>query len=130
MSSMADFAGALGGGAPPGLPPGLGPGGPPVDLGAGVGPPVDMGAPPPPPPDQPEPGAQYSTSLDALDGAEEALHAFIQLDPDEADRAMAAQCLQNVLKLKAGNQKAQQGGEMKGLARALQANGGPPGGGY
>src|SRR3954468_11105868 len=102
MSSMADFAGAIGG-APPGA------GGPPVDLGAGGGPPVDMGADAgPPPPDQEDPGAQYETSLDALDGAEEALHAFIQLDPDEADRAVAAQCLQNVLKLKAGNQKAQQ----------------------
>lgn len=131
MSSMADFAGALGGGGPP---PGLGPGGPPVDLGAGGGPPVDLGAAAgPPPPDQGTQvqGTQYQSSLDALDGAEEALHAFIQLDPDEADRAVAAQCLQNVLKLKAGNQKAQQSGDMKGLARALQgagAGGGDGGG--
>lgn len=127
MSSMMDLAGALGGGGPP---PGLGAagpgGGPPIDLGAGPGgPPVDLGAPPPePPPDDTGGGEQYASSLDALDGAEEALHSFIKLDPDEADRAIAAQCLQNVLKLKAGNQKAQQGGEMKGLARALQQGGG------
>jgi len=108
---MMDLAGALGGaGPPPG--PDAGPGGPPVNL--------DAPPPEPPPDDQGGGGEAYASSLDALDGAEEALHAFIKLDPDEADRAIAAQCLQNVLKLKAGNQKAQQGGEMKGLARALQ----------
>ena len=122
MSSMADLAGALGG-APPG------PGGPPVDLGAGGGPPVDLGAPPPPPDDSGQ-GDQFSTSVDALDAAEQALHAFIALDEDEPDKALAAQALQTVLKLKASNQAAAQNGDMKGLARALQGAGGPPGGGY
>jgi hypothetical protein len=70
-------------------------------------------------------GETYSNSLDALDGAEEALHAFIKLDPDQADRAVAAQCLQNVLKLKAANQQSQQNGDMKGLQRALLSGGGP-----
>src|SRR4029077_8355925 len=84
--SMADFGAALAGGAPP-------PGGPPPDL----GPPPDAGAPPPPDEAPPETGAgQFENSLEALDVAEEALHAFIQLDPDEADRAQAAQALQQV----------------------------------
>jgi len=129
MSSMAALAGALGG-APPGGPPGLGPGGPPVDLGAGGGPPVDLGAPPPPPPDQGAPSDQFSSSVDALDAAEAALHAFIQLDEDEPDKALAAQALQQVLKLKASNAQAAQNGDMKGLARALQGAGAPAGGGY
>jgi hypothetical protein len=62
--------------------------------------------------------------MEALDGAEEALHAFIQLDPDEADRAAAAACLQSVIKLKAGNQSDTQSGGMKSLSRALLAGGG------
>jgi hypothetical protein len=101
MSSMMDLAGALGGpgGAPAGPPP-------PDDTGAGA--------------------EKYSNSLDALDGAEEALHAFIQLDPDEGDRAIAATCLQNVLKLKAANQQSVQSGDMKSLQRALLS--GPSGG--
>jgi hypothetical protein len=130
MSSMADLAGMLGGGG--GAPPG--PGGPPVDLGAGAGPPTDLGA---PPPDQGADtgGGEFANSLEALDAAEKALHAFIQLDEDEPDRAQASQALQVVLKLKASNQQAQESGGMKGLARALQAGGGPaaggpPGGGY
>lgn len=105
MSSMMDFAGALGG--------------QPQDGGL-------MGAPQPEAEAPPEQGGGgYETSLDALDGAEEALHAFIQLDPDEADRAAAATCLQNVLKLKAKNQAEQQsGGGMTTLARALQGTAG------
>jgi hypothetical protein len=106
MSSMMDLAAALGGGpgAAAGPPPGLA--GPPPDAGAG--------------PEEPD---QFQTSLDALDAAEQALHAFIQLDPDEGDRAIAAQCLQNVIKLKAANQQSNQQGDMKSLARALQAGG-------
>lgn len=125
MSSMLDLAAALGpggggppGAAPAGLPPGLGPGGPP---------PPDQGGPPPDQGGDQDQG-QYATSLDALDDAEQALHAFIQLDPDEVDRAQAGQALQIVLKLKAGNQKGAQQGDMKSLARALQGGGGPPGG--
>jgi hypothetical protein len=95
--SMMDFAGALGGAT----------GGPP-DAGASA------------PPDDTQGGDdQYATSLDALDGAEEALRAFIHLDPDDGDRAIAAQCLQNVLKLKAANQQDTQQGGMKSLQRAL-----------
>jgi hypothetical protein len=99
---MADFAGALGGGAPPGPPPG-------------------------PPPDGSAGGSeQYTNSLDALNAADDALHAFIQLDPDDADRAVAAQCLQQILKLKAANQQDTQQGGMKSLQRAL-GSGGPVG---
>jgi hypothetical protein len=106
--SMQDLAGALQGGGPD-------------PYGGGGGAP---GA----PPGEDEPAGQetaeqnqYQTSLDALDGAEEALHAFIQLDPDDGDRAVAATCLQNILKLKAKNQQQTQGsGGMTSLARALQ----------
>src|SRR5262245_6420741 len=109
MSTM-DFASALGGGGP-----------------------EMMGGPPPPAPPEEEPvgGEGFGNSLDALDAAEEALQAFIQLDPDEADRAIAAQALQTVIKLKAANQQSAQSGDMKSLARALQggpgANAGPLG---
>ena len=117
--SMMDFASALGGpgSAPPG---GAPPPGPP-DPGAGAAPPDDTS----------QGGEQFSNSLEALDAAEEALHAFIQLDPDEADRAQSAQCLQAVLKLKASNADSTQAGDLKSLKRALvggpQANSGPIG---
>src|SRR5262245_5494422 len=62
---------------------------------------------------------QYASSLEALQAAEDALQAFIAMDPDHADRAIAAQCLQNVLKLQAANQESQSG-DMAGLQRALQ----------
>lgn len=117
MSSLMDLQAALGGGGPGGPPgPGLAPAGPPP----GPAPPDDTGA----------GGEQYGTSLDALDGAEEALHAFIQLDPDEVDRAQAGQALTIVLKLKAANQKSVQSGDLKSLQRALAGGGGapPPGG--
>lgn len=97
------------GGAPPGLapggPPGLAPGGPP-----GLAPP-EQG------------GEDFETSLEALNVAEEALQAFIRLDPDHADRVIAAQCLQNVIKLKASNQDGASQGSMASMARAL--SGGP-----
>jgi len=64
-------------------------------------------------------GEQYGSSLEALQAAEDALQAFIAMDPDHADRAVAAQCLQNVLKLQAANQDSQSG-DMAGLQRALQ----------
>ena len=104
-SAMPDLAAALGG-APPG------PGGPPVDLGA---PPPDGGT----SPDQTTPGGQFADSLEALNAADDALHAFIQLDPDDADRAQATQALQIVLKLKASNAQDSQAGGMKSLQRAL-----------
>lgn len=110
--SMLDFASALGGA--PGGPPGAGPPGPP-----------DGG--PPGPPDGPQSGGeQFTDSLDALSAAEDALHAFIRLDPDNADRAVAAQCLQNVLKLKASNQQDSRQGGIKSLQRALAGGGGGP----
>lgn len=119
MSAM-DFAAALGGGAPPGA-------GPPGVVGGGA-PPPDLG---PPPEAAAPPGGEdtFQNSLEALDVAEEALHAFIQLDPDEIDRAQAGQALQTVLKLKAANQKSVQSGDMKSLQRALAGGNqiaGPP----
>jgi hypothetical protein len=112
---MQDLASMLGGGGAP-------PGGPPAPDGGGFGPPMGQ----PAPDDTSQGQDQYATSLDALDGAEAALHAFIQLDPDEGDKAIAATCLQNVLKLKASNQQDTQSGGMKSLQRALQSSG-PPG---
>jgi hypothetical protein len=120
--SMMDLQGALGG--PPGggpgaitIPGGGGPGGP----GGPAGPGPDAGAAPP--------GPGGGDSIDFLDQAEEALHQFIQVDPDEVDRAEAAKALQIVLKLKASNQTDTQQGGMKSLARALSGGGGPPGAG-
>src|SRR5262245_61211145 len=103
----------------------LGPEGPPPDEGP---PPEPEGLTPLEPPAEEEAdtggeGEAYTTSLDALDGAEEALHAFIKLDPDAADRAVAARCLQEILKLKAANQQAESGGGLKSLQRALQGAG-------
>jgi hypothetical protein len=121
--SMMDFQSALtgGGGAPPDI--GGPPGGPPPGL------PPDLGAPPPP-----EPAAEeepvFNNSLEALDAAEDALHSFIQLDPDEADRAAAAKCLQEVIKLKAANQQSAQSGDLKSLQRALSGGPGAGGPGY
>ena len=119
MSSMMDLSSALGGA---GAGPGAGPGGPPP--GPPPGPPAavdDTGG-------ATATGETYSNSMEALDGAEEALHAFIQLDPDEADRATAAKALQVVLSLKASNQSSAQSGDLKSLSRALLANGQQPGG--
>jgi hypothetical protein len=108
MSTMMDFGAALGG-APGGAPPGG---------------PTDLGAPPDAaPPDGGGQGGDFSSSLEALEVAEEALQAFIRLDPDHADRAVAAQCLQNVIKLKASNQDSAQSGDLMSLTRAL--SGGP-----
>jgi len=104
--SMMDLQSALGG-APGGGPPSI---------------------PVPPPEEEAPPGG--GTSVDYLDDAEEALHQFIQVDPDEADRAEAAKALQIILKLKAANQSDAQAGGMKSLQRALGGTGGPaPAGG-
>jgi hypothetical protein len=121
MSAM-DFASALAGPGGGGPPPG---GGPDVSaLGVG-GVPNDPGQ----PPDQgqgPDAGSGggelFDNSMEALDVAEHALHAFIRLDPDDADRAAAAKLLQGVLQLKAGNQKSVQAGDMKSLSRALSGS--------
>jgi hypothetical protein len=102
MSMMA-LQEALGG--PPG-------GGPPeirvpAEEGAGLGPPEAGGS-----------------SIDFLDQAEDALNQFIQVDPDEIDRAKATKALQIVLDLKAANQTDQQQGGMKSFQRALGGAGG------
>jgi hypothetical protein len=123
MAGMQDLAAALGGGGgggDAGYAPGAG------GMAGLAGP--DAAAPPPEaPPDQGQEAGGYTNSLDALDGAEEALHAFITLDPDEADRAVAAQCLQQILKLKASNSQDTQQGGMKSLQRALLSQQGPGG---
>jgi hypothetical protein len=105
--SMMDLQGAIGG--PPG----------------GAPPSIDV-----PPPEGAGPGAPPEgggTSIDFLDDAEDALTQFIQVDPDEVDRAKATKALQIVLDLKAANQTDTQQGGMKSLARAL--GGGAPAGG-
>jgi hypothetical protein len=91
-----------------------------------------QGAPPPPgpPPDTGGGGQgqdEYANSMEALDAAEQALHAFIQMDHDEPDRAMAGQALQVILKLKASNQQSAQSGDLKSFTRALQGAPGLPG---
>ena len=82
--------------------------------GGGVG--VDVGT---PAPEEAGEGRAFENSMDALDVAEEALHAFIRLDPDEPDRAEASKALQVVLRLKAGNQQSNESGDLKSLKRAL-----------
>jgi hypothetical protein len=114
--SMMDLQGALGG-APPGG--GGPPGGGPPSISIPGGPPgAEQGGPP----------EGEGTSIDYLDAAEEALNQFIQVDPDEVDRAKASKALQIVLDLKAANQTDTQQGGMKSLQRALAGAGGGPGG--
>lgn len=119
--SMMDFQSALAG-----APPGAGGGLPPEAAGG-----LPPGPPPPgaeeagmPPPEGEEEAPQFTSSLEALDAAEDALHAFVQLDPDEADRAVAARCLEQVIKLKAANQQSVQSGDLKSLQRALSGGAG------
>jgi hypothetical protein len=114
--SMMELQGALGG------PPGGGP--PAIDVpgpgGEGAPPAGPEGA----PPAGPEGGGD---SLQFLDDAEQALAQFIQVDPDEVDRAEASKALQIVLKLKASNQTDSEQGGMKSLRRALTGGPGAPG---
>lgn len=93
-----------------------------------AGPPPEAGLPPEAAPPEAGGGQEFANSLDALDAAEDALHAFIQLDPDEADRAVAAKCLNEVIKLKAANQTSAQSGDLKSLQRALVGGPGAVGG--
>jgi hypothetical protein len=117
---MMDLASALqgGGGGGPGDP-GAGPGGPPPDDGGGA-----------PPDDNAQGGEMFDNSMEALDVAEEALHAFIRMDPDDSDRAIAGRALQIVLGLKGSNQKSVASGDAKSLSRALSGSSaiGTPGG--
>jgi len=108
----------------------LGPGGPPPDAGGPPGPtplpppgaeglPPELGAEPPPGP-PPEGGDDvYENSLQALDVAEHALQAFMQLDHDAPDRAQAAKALTIIAGLKGANQSDAQKGGGKSLVRAL-----------
>lgn len=94
----------------------------------GAPPAPDTGGPPPgPAPAGGDGQDQYANSIEALDDAEQALHAFIQMDSDEPDRAMAGQALQIILKLKASNQTSAQQGDLKSFTRALQGAPGLPG---
>lgn len=103
MSSLMDILGGPGG--PPGGAPG--PGGPPG------GAPADDGT------------SQYSDSMQALDVAEHALHAFIKMDQDAMDRATATKALSIVVGLQGSHQADAQKGGSKSLMRAI--GGGPPG---
>ena len=94
------------------------------------GAPIDQGQ-------SPDSGSQggelFDNSMEALDVAEEALSAFIRLDPDDSDRAVAGRALQIILGLKGGHQKSVQAGDAKSLSRALSGSasiGAPGGGGY
>jgi|SRR5215468_7745635 len=109
--SMMDLASALrGGGAGP-------PGGGGLDIGApgpGEGAAEERAEGPQ--------GELFEDSMQALDVAEEALHAFIRMDPDQADKAQAAKALQVVLGLKGAHQKSVQAGDAKSLSRALSGS--------
>jgi hypothetical protein len=118
--SMMDLQGALGG------PPGGGPSA--IQIPGGGGEPgmdPGMGAPPPEAGMEEPPPEEGGDSISFLDDAEAALTQFIQVDPDEVDRAEASKALQIVLKLKATNQKDTEQGGMKSLRRALSGAGAP-----
>lgn len=116
--SMMDLQGAIGG--PPG-------GAPPSISIPGGGPGADPNAAPTPADTGPQP-SDGGSSVDFLDSAEEAMHQYIQIEPDEVDRAAGATILQSIIKLKAKDQKDRQSGNMSSLARALTGNGAGPGG--
>jgi hypothetical protein len=109
--SMMDLQAALGGGG--GAPPDPYGGGAPPDaqpLPEQAGPPPDTG--------------QGGSSLELLQSAEDALHEFVAVDPDDADKAEASKALQIILKLKAANSQDAREGGMKSLSRALAGPGG------
>jgi len=90
----------------------LGGGGPP-------GPPPPDAGPPPEAPGDTGGDETYDNSMQALDVAEHALNAFMQLDHDAPDRAQAARALQIVMQLKGANQTDAQQGGGKSLVRTL-----------
>jgi hypothetical protein len=89
-------------------------------LGGGGGPmpPPDQGA-PLPGQEEPDPSQGGGSSLDLLQTAEDALHEFVAVDPDDADKAKASQALKIILDLKAANTADAREGGMKSLSRAL-----------
>jgi|SRR5215831_248867 len=121
-----------------------GPGGPAPDLGPG-GPPGG-GLPPdllaalaagPGPQDQgPAPGAG-SDSASVLSDALDSLNQYMQIEPDESDKAVIATCIAQIQKIRAKDQSEQDGmlqGKTtpRGLRKAAAAGGGgggapPPG---
>ena|SRR5215472_11513132 len=88
------------------------------------------------PPDLPDvpgkPDDTYENSMQALDVAVHALHAFIRMDPDSADKATASKALTLCLGLQGSHDKSVQAGDAKSLSRALAGSSsiGVPGGGY
>ena len=110
---MMDFADALrgGGGGPPG-----------PDIGALAAGPGDTENPAEERAEGPQ-GELFEDSMQALDVAEEALHAFIRMDPDAQDKSQAAKALQVVLGLKGAHAKSVQAGDAKSLSRALSGAG-------
>ena len=123
------------GGAPP---PGAAPmGGPPPEMG---GPPPEgapMGAPPPGldgggggTPGQPD----NPDSESALQGAIDAIHAFLQAEEDDSDKAVAAKCLAQLQGIFGGRQKEEESAQgitpaHKAMGRAMSKRapaGGPP----
>jgi hypothetical protein len=53
------------------------------------------------------------------------MHQYVQIEPDEVDRAAGAKILQQIVALKAKDQQDREQGGMKSLQRAL--SGGPQG---
>lgn len=147
MSSLMDVL-AGGGGGPPGAgpqgaPPGPGPGGPglPPDpamlLGPqggppGGGPPGQTGGGVPGKPDNPD-------AESALQDAIDAIHAFLQAEEDDQDKATASKCLAQLQAIFGGRQKQDEAAQgitpaHKAMGRAMSKrppggpSGGPPGG--
>src|SRR5262245_45964971 len=89
-----------------------------MDVLGGGGPPAPPDAAPPEPSDTGGDGT-YENSMQALDVAEHALKAFMELDHDAPDRAQASRALSIVASLKGANQSDAQSGGGKSLVRAL-----------
>jgi hypothetical protein len=110
--SMMDLAAALHGNGGP--PPGMGPGDPGGPGGPGESPAEEQSEGPQ--------GELFENSMQALDVAVEAIHAFIRMDPDDQDKAIAGRALQIVLGLKGSHAKSVQAGDAKSLSRALSGS--------
>lgn len=107
------------GGPPPGPPPDMGPGGPPMGPGGppggldpnvlmalmagGPGGPPGLGGPGGPPPDQGPPD-QGGDPVDILQKMLDLYQQYMQVEPDEEDKAVAADCGAKIQKLLAKNQ--------------------------
>jgi len=67
-------------------------------------------------------GELFEDSMQALDVAVHALHAFIRMDPDAQDKAQASKALSICLGLQGSHQKSVQAGDAKSLSRALSGS--------